>query len=132
MAVEFFSPCLDLGADAPLKVNGMGQNAMSAAPSGQERSLLGNGSTRSVSPSEWGASMRRRNLSNGGLRFPYAEDGPYQSDPPSTSSACGAVALGLAARSCLSDPKKITMDLRVFCGHTSAQHLERVFVGSGP
>ena len=69
---------------------------------------------------------KRPNLSSGGLRLPYSEDGLYQRDPPRTFSACGAVSPGDVLDGGPSGPKKIVAKSHVNWGHASAQQLRRV------
>ena len=74
---------------------------------------------------------KRPNLPSGGLYLPLTEDGPYRPEQPQTSSTCEAVTLRGARESCLSDTKKIIIELRVIWGHAPARQLRRVFVHSG-
>ena len=61
------------------------RNALSVVFSGEERNLLVTGSTNSVSYTKWGASVKRPELPNGGLRSSYAEDDLRQFDPQNFS-----------------------------------------------
>ena len=65
--------------------------------------------------------VKSRNLSNGGLHVPFAEDGLYQSDPPPTFAAREAVALGDAPDPSASGQKKVAMKLHVNREHASVR-----------
>ena len=67
-------------------------------------------------------------MPNGGLRLPRAEDGLYSFEPPHTCRALKAATLGDATNGRPSRPEKLTMELHVNRGRTSAQELKRVLV----
>ena len=58
--------------------------------------------------------------------YGFSMDGLYRFEPPRTFPACEAVTLGDAMDGCLSDPKKISTELRANRGHASAQQFRRV------
>ena len=66
-----------MGVDLPLKASGIDRYVLRAAPFGQEREKSVKDPTNSVSYFEWGPSMKRLDLSDGGLRSPHAEDEVY-------------------------------------------------------
>ena len=72
----------------------------------------------------------RPNAPSGGLPLTYAEDGPYQFEPPRTFPVCKAMTLGGATDGRLPGPKKIIMRLHVNWVRASAQELERVLGNS--
>ena len=59
----------------------------------------------SASLAEWAFSRNRPNLSNGGIRVSFSEDGTCSSTLPRTSLARKAVTLGDARDGTLSDPR---------------------------
>ena len=61
----------NLGVDLPLMVDGMGHYVSSVVTFGDERNLLRNVSAHSVSYFEWGASMKRPDLHDGGRHLPF-------------------------------------------------------------
>ena len=116
-----FSP--KRGVATLLRVNRMERYTLRVVDFGQGASRKVRRPVVPASYSECAFTNKPPNLSDGGLRAPYTEDCPNKFEPPRTFTPCKAATLGDAMGSCLSEPERIVMKLRVNRGHSSAQQL---------
>ena len=75
--------------------NRTGHHFLGAVDLGEDLARRVRGPEVSASYFEWDFMSERPNVSNGGFRLSYTEDGPYPFGPPRTFSACRAGTLGV-------------------------------------
>ena len=108
----------------------MGHYVLSAAAFGKGPPRAVRGPSLAASRFEWSFLGKRPGVSDGGVHLPIAEGRLLRFGPPNVFSASKTATLGDARDVSVSDPKKISMKLRVNRGHMSANQLKRALVDS--